>query len=104
MQLLAQYFLGKRSRYETFSFDAVNHWQRLRKAVELCKDYGLTALSKRVYIANVRKNELPELQQRLRQLFFGNKDKLFLFMLCKSCLEVSSIPLAVQTNSPAPKV
>lgn len=35
-----------------------------------------------------RKNELPELQQRLRQLFFGNKDKLFLFMLCKSCLEV----------------
>ncbi len=47
------------------------NWQRLRKGVELCKDYGLTALSKRVYIGHVRKNDLPELQQRLRQLFFG---------------------------------
>jgi CRISPR/Cas system-associated endoribonuclease Cas2 len=74
------------------------NWRRLKKAVELCKDYALTRLSKRVCIGTVRKNELPELQQKLRQLFFGNKDKLFLFMLCKSCLEVSSIPLAVQTN------
>lgn len=26
------------------------NWRRLKKAVGLCKDYGLTALSKRVYI------------------------------------------------------
>ncbi len=84
------------------TWDSCN-WQRLRKAVELCKDCGLTALSKRVSIGHVRKNELPELQQRLRQLFFGNKDKLFLFRLCKSCLEVSSVPLAVQTNIVRPR-
>ena len=29
--------------------------RRLGKAVELCKDYGLTALSRRVYIGNVKK-------------------------------------------------
>ncbi len=44
---------------------------------------------------NVKKNELPELPQRLRQLFFG-KDKLFLFRLCKSCVEISTVPLAIQ--------
>jgi CRISPR/Cas system-associated endoribonuclease Cas2 len=77
------------------------NWRRLKKAFELCKDYALTRLSKRVYIGTVTKNELPELQQKLRQLFFGNKDKLF--MLCKSCLEVSSIPLAVQTNIVRPR-
>ena len=57
------------------------NWQRLRKAVELCKDYGLTALSKRVYLGKVRKNELPELQRRLRQLFFGTKISCF-FLCC----------------------
>ncbi len=77
--------------------------QRLRKAVEWGNDYGLTALSQRVDIGQVRENELPELQPRLRQLFFGNQDKLFLFMLCQSCLEVSSIPWAVQTNIVRPR-
>ena len=70
--------------------------RRLGKAVELCKDYGLTALSRRVYIGNVKKNDLPELQQKLRQLFIGKKDRLFLFMLCKSCMKISTVPLAIQ--------
>ncbi len=35
--------------------------------------------------------------------FSANKDKLFLFRLCKSCLEVSSAPLAVQTNIVRPR-
>ena len=61
--------------------------QRLRKALELCKDYGLTALARRVYLGNVKKNDLPELQQKLRRLFIGKKDRLFLFLLCKSCPE-----------------
>src|SRR2546426_785777 len=50
----------------------------------LSKDYGLTALSRRAYIGNVKKNDLPELQQELRRLFIGKKDRLFLFMLCTS--------------------
>jgi hypothetical protein len=90
MQCLAQYFLGKRSGYEPFRVDAVKKslgrpvitnppvcmlitWhsrnrRRLEKAVGLCKDYGLTALSRRVYLGNVKKNDLPELQQQLRRL------------------------------------
>ena len=72
------------------------NWRRLEKAVGLCKDYGLTALSRSVYIGNVKKNDLPELQQKLRQLFMGKKDRLFLFMLCKSCVDVSTVPLAIQ--------
>ena len=70
--------------------------RRLEKAVGLCKDYGLTPLSRRVYIGNVKKNDLPELQQKLRQLFIGKKDRLFLFMLCKSCMGISTVPLAIQ--------
>jgi len=120
MQCLAQYFLGKRSGYEPFRFDAVKKslaqegqlsfnppvcmlitWdsrnrRRLEKAVGLCKDYGLTALSRRVYLGNVKKNDLPELQQNLRRLFIGKKDRLFLFMLCKSCMGISTVPLAIQ--------
>ncbi len=77
--------------------------QRLRKAAKLCQDYGLRALSKRVSIGHLRKNELPELPQRLRQLFFGDQDKLFLFRWCQSGLELSSIPWAVQTNRVRPR-
>jgi hypothetical protein len=32
----------------------------------------------------------------LRQLFIGEKDRLFLFMLCKSCMIISTVPLAIQ--------
>ena len=56
----------------------------------------MTALSRRVYIGKVKRNDLPELQHRLRQLFMGKKDRLLLFMLCKSCMEVSTVPLAIQ--------
>jgi CRISPR/Cas system-associated endoribonuclease Cas2 len=70
--------------------------RRLEKTVGLCKDYGLTALSGKVYIGNVKKNDLPELQQKLRRLLIGKKDRLFLFMLCKSCMENSTVPLAIQ--------
>jgi CRISPR/Cas system-associated endoribonuclease Cas2 len=70
--------------------------RRLENAVGLCKDYGLTALSRRVYIGDVKKNDLPELQQKLRQVFIGEKDRLFRFMLCKSCMEISTVPLAIQ--------
>ncbi len=70
--------------------------QRLRKAVERCQDYGLRALSRGVYLGNVKKNDLRELQQKLRRLFIGKKDRLFLFMLCKSCMETSTVPLAIQ--------
>ncbi len=45
---------------------------------------------------DVKKNDLPELQQTLRQLFIGKKDRLFLFMLCQSCREISTVPLAIQ--------
>jgi CRISPR/Cas system-associated endoribonuclease Cas2 len=70
--------------------------RRLQKAVGIGKDYGLTALSTRVYIGNVKRNDLPGLQHKLRQLFQGKKDRLLLFMLCKSCMEVSTVPLAIQ--------
>jgi hypothetical protein len=43
-----------------------------------------------------RKNDLPELQQKLRRLVIGKKDRLFLFRLCKSCMEISTVPLAMQ--------
>ncbi len=56
-----------------------------------------------VSIGKVRKNELPELRRRLRQLFFGNHDKLFRLMWCKSCWEVSFLPWAVQTNRVRPR-
>jgi hypothetical protein len=72
------------------------NWPRLKKMVGLCKDYGLTALSKRVCIGNAKKNDLPGLQKKLLQLFRGKKDRFFLFMLCKSCMEVPSVPVAVQ--------
>jgi hypothetical protein len=56
----------------------------------------LTALSRTVYLGNVKKNDLPELQQKLRRLFIGRKDRLFLFMLCKSRMGVSTVPSAIQ--------
>ena len=68
----------------------------------LCKDYGLTALSRRVYLGNVKKNDLPELQQKLRRLFIGKKDRHFLFMLCKSCMGISTVPLAIQERIVVP--
>jgi hypothetical protein len=37
-------------------------------------------------IGNVKKNDLPELQQKLRRLFIGKTDRLSLFVLCKSCM------------------
>src|SRR5712692_2954095 len=38
----------------------------------------------------------PELQQTLRRLFIGKRDKLLLFMLCKSCMDISTVPSAIQ--------
>ncbi len=125
MPCLAQYFLGKRSRYEPFRLDAVKQplgerpvitnppvcmlmtWdsrkgRRLEKAVGRCKDYGLTALSRRLYLGNVKKNDLPELQQKLRRLIIGKKDRLFLFMLCKSCMAISTFSLAIQERIAQP--
>jgi hypothetical protein len=43
-----------------------------------------------------KKNDLPELQQKLRRLFMEKKDRLFLFMLCKPCMGISTVPLAIQ--------
>ena len=45
---------------------------------------------------NVKKNDLPELQQELRRLFIGKPDRLFLFVLCKSCMEISTVPSTIQ--------
>ena len=78
------------------------NWRRLKKATDLCKDYGLTALSKKLFIGNVNKNEIAELKQKLTDLFIGNTDRFFLFMICKSCLEVSSVPAAVQASIAQP--
>lgn len=38
---------------------------------------------------------MPEFQQKLRRLFIGKNDRLFLFMLCKSCMEISTVPLVI---------
>jgi len=57
----------------------------------------------RVYIGNVKKNDLAVLQQELRRLFIGKKDRLFLFMLCKSCMENSTVPLAIQERIVRPQ-
>ncbi len=73
------------------------NWRKLKKAAGLCKDYGLTALTKKLYIGNIKKNERPELQQKLRLVFVGKTDNLFLVMLCKSCVEASYVPAAVLT-------
>lgn len=43
-----------------------------------------------------KKNDLPELQQKLRRLFIGKTDRLFLFVLCKSCMEISTVPSTIQ--------
>ena len=37
-----------------------------------------------------------DISNKLRQLFKGKKDRLILFMLCKSWMEVSTVPLAIQ--------
>ena len=68
--------------------------RRLKRA-PLCKDYGLTAPSRRVYPAK-ENGSLPELQQELRRLFIGKRDRLFLFVLCKSCMEISTVPSTIQ--------
>jgi hypothetical protein len=47
-------------------------------------------------LGNVKKNDLPEFQQKLRRLFIGKKDRLLLFMLCKCCMEISTVPLAIK--------
>jgi hypothetical protein len=47
-------------------------------------------------VGNVKKNDLPEFQQKLSRLSIGKKDRLFLFMLCNSRMEISTVPLAVQ--------
>jgi hypothetical protein len=47
-------------------------------------------------LGNVKKNDLPEFQQKLRRLSIGKKDRLFLFMLCECCMEISTVPLAIQ--------
>src|SRR5580704_13294442 len=74
------------------------NWRKLKKATNLCKDYGLAALSKKLFIGNVKQDEMPEIQKKLNVLFTNPTDKFFLFMICKSCLEVSTVPQAVQTN------
>ena len=71
---------------------------KFKKAADLCKDYGLSALSKKLFIGNVKKDEMPELQQKLSALFANSTDKLFVFMICKSCLEVSTVPKILQTD------
>jgi hypothetical protein len=48
------------------------------------------------HIGNVKRNDLPVLRQKLRRLFIGKKDRLFLFVLCKSCMENSTVALAIQ--------
>jgi len=72
--------------------------RKFKRAGNLCKDYGLTALSKKLFIGNVNKDEMPEIQQKLRALFTNPTDQLFVFMVCKSCLEVSTVPKALQTD------
>jgi hypothetical protein len=52
--------------------------------------------SRRVYLGNVKKIDLPELQQKLRRLFIGKTDRPFLFVLCKSCMEISTVPSTIQ--------
>jgi hypothetical protein len=77
-------------------------WTKIGKSGGLCKDYGLAAPSRRVYLGNVKKNDLPELQQKLRRLFIGKTDGLFLFVLCKSCMGISTVPSTIQERTVQP--
>lgn len=76
--------------------------RKLKKATTFCKDYGLAALSKKLFIGNINKDEMPEIQQKLSTLFTNPTDQLFIFMVCKSCLEVSTVPKAIQTDITQP--
>jgi hypothetical protein len=70
-------------------------WTKIGKSGGLCKDYGLTALEEGLPRER-KKNDLPELQQKLRRLFIWKTDRLFLFVLCKSCMEISTVPSTIQ--------
>jgi len=72
--------------------------QKFKKAADLCKNYGLSALSKKLFIGNIKKGEMPGLQQKLNAIFTNSTDKLYVFMVCKSCLEVSTIPKDLQAD------
>ena len=61
------------------------NWRHNKKAVILCKDYGLKPILKSLYIGNLRSKERKIIFPLLGKIFMKKTEKIFTATLCQSC-------------------
>lgn len=57
-----------------------------------CNDYGLSAITKTVFIGRVRKQDLEVLITKLSKLFINKTELLRTIRLCEECFHKALIP------------
>lgn len=70
------------------------NWRHSDKALVWCKDYGLKAVTKHVFIGELYAKERKEIEAKFKSLFIKKTEKFFFAGMCKSCFNegVSGMP------------
>lgn len=57
------------------------NWRHHKQAVELCKNYGLTLLTKTVYAGNLKTRERKRIETNFSKLFVNKTETYYFFPL-----------------------
>jgi CRISPR/Cas system-associated endoribonuclease Cas2 len=77
------------SAYITLVSWETRNWRHRDKALVWCKDYGLKAITKHVFIGELYAKERRELEAKFKGLFTKKTEKFFFASMCKSCFNES---------------
>jgi CRISPR/Cas system-associated endoribonuclease Cas2 len=61
------------------------NWRHHKKTIEWCKNYGLSPLTKHVFIGKLKKSEMLNITQNFEDLFIKKTEKFHIIPLCKLC-------------------
>ncbi|MDB5255236.1 MAG: hypothetical protein JWL92_612 [Candidatus Nomurabacteria bacterium] len=74
------------------------NWRHTKKAISICKDFGLESLTKQSYIGKLYTKERYQLEELFNILFQKKTDTFFMFALCQSCYNMAGTSIGKLTK------
>jgi CRISPR/Cas system-associated endoribonuclease Cas2 len=72
------------------------NWRHQDRALVWCKDYGLKAVTKHVFVGELYAKERVEMRDKFKSLFTSKTEKFFFASMCKSCFNESMIEIPIK--------
>ena len=76
--------MNKNTFITIIGWESRNNRHKLQ-AVSLCKNYGLKAVLKNLYIGSLYERERSAIQSGLAKVFITKTEKFFMGVMCQSC-------------------